>query len=315
MKYYSVTKYIDTFTPEYDAGTWFIDRNSAGTVDDPIQLPYVMLDGEVIKFVDDFYQSGIAVENYQEIMEAAGITNDNFDFLNLHRLNEKAVCAILTFIIRSDRFCEGYLKEKKEQGTVVRILKRLREIDEYNPYPDFHVDFVKGQKIAEVKTVMLADMGFPDDIPSKDTEYKNLDHKLVSKLEDEFIYLIEELLPRNLQDLFYKVGLEPCQAYWKIFEGTVRRFNIPRYEDHNDSNYGKFIDFAETGIENLWRKGYTFTEIYECTCVTKTMINDLYLDEIERALFNQKDYRYTHDYVVKKCLMIMLSHGLESLFF
>ena len=59
--------------------------------------------------------------------------------------------------------------------------------------------------ISLICTVMLKDMGFPYDLESKDTEYKSLDSKMDARLEDEFMYLIEELLPRNLQDLFYIV--------------------------------------------------------------------------------------------------------------
>ena len=50
--------------------------------------------------------------------------------------------------VSDHRFCEGYLKSKIEQGTVTRVLNRLKDIDEYNPYPNFHVDFVKGQRLS-----------------------------------------------------------------------------------------------------------------------------------------------------------------------
>lgn len=318
MKYDRLTQYIEIFQPGYSAGTWFFDKEHSGTVDDPIQMPFVMFDQNMMKFMDEFYESGIAVKNYKEIMETAGIEDEQFDFVNLHILNEEVVCAILTYIIRADRFCEGYLKSKIEQGTVTRLLIRLKDIDEYNPYPNFHVDFVKGQRIAEVQTVMLKDMGFPYDLESKDTEYKSLDSKMVARLEDEFMYLIEELLPRNLQDLFYIVGLEPCQAYWKIYEGAVRRLQIPRCENHNNKDYGKFIGYVEDGIKDLYRKGYTFTEIYESTCATKGMISEIDAErfnqeintsEIDRILFRQSDCRYTcgviidhviYDYAVER---------------
>ena len=298
MKYVSLTKYIDTFHPGYSAGTWVVDKEHSGTEDDPIHLPFVNLDQKVMDFMEDFYKSGISVNNYKEVLESAGIAEGLFDFVNLHILSPEVVCAMLTYMIRADRFCEGYLMAGIEHGTVARILKRLKEIDENNPYPDFHVKFVKGQRIADVKTVMLRDMGFPHDLPDRDAEYKTLDQQLISQLEDEFMYLIEELLPRNLQDLFYKVGLEPCHAYWQIYEGAVRKLQIPRVENHNDSDYGKFIGFVEAGIEKLWRKGYSLTEIYECTCATKAMISENSPNHIDRILFEQKDYRYSRGFFV-----------------
>lgn len=36
-------------------------------------MPFVMFDQNVMKFMDEFYESGIAVKNYKEIMETAGI--------------------------------------------------------------------------------------------------------------------------------------------------------------------------------------------------------------------------------------------------
>ena len=71
MKYDRLTQYIEIFQPGYSAGKWFFDKEHSGTVDDPIQMPFVMFDQNVMKFMDEFYESGIAVKNYKEIMETA----------------------------------------------------------------------------------------------------------------------------------------------------------------------------------------------------------------------------------------------------
>lgn len=136
MKYVSLTKYINIFHPGYSAGTWVVDKEHSGTEDDPIHLPYVNFDQKVMDFTADFYKSGISVNNYREVLESAGIAEGVFDFVNLHILSPEVVCAMITYMIRADRFCEGYLKAGIEHGTVTRILKRLKEIDENNPYPD-----------------------------------------------------------------------------------------------------------------------------------------------------------------------------------
>ena len=85
-------------------------------------MPFVMFDQNVMKFMDEFYESGIAVKNYKEIMETAGVEDEQFDFVNLHILNEEVVCAILTYIIRADRFCEGV---KLSALTVAKSLSLL----------------------------------------------------------------------------------------------------------------------------------------------------------------------------------------------
>ncbi len=298
MKYNLITEYIDIFQPEYLIKIENFGENVAETVDEPNLLSCGIFETKVADFKEAFCESNIAIENYEEVIENAGINADLFDFVNMHILNETVVCAILTYIIRKDRFCEGYLKAMISRGTVIRVLMRLRDIDEYNPYPHFHVKFVKGKKIAEVQTVMLKDMGFPYDLAEKDTKYEFLDEKQITELENEFIYLIENLLPRNIQDLFYRVGLEPCQAYWEIYDGAVKRLQIPRCEDYNNNDYGKFIGFVEAGIKDLFKKGYTLNEIYESTCVTKTMILENCSSDIDRILFRNKECRYIYGFLI-----------------
>ena len=58
MKYDRLTQYIEIFQPGYSAGTCFFDKEHSGTADDPIQMPFVMFDQNVMKFMDEFYESG-----------------------------------------------------------------------------------------------------------------------------------------------------------------------------------------------------------------------------------------------------------------
>lgn len=130
MRYSALVKYIDVFTQGYSAGEWIIDMKHSGKADDPISMPYVFFDHKTNAFIEEFFKSHIAQKNYQEILEKAGIKEKAFDSVNLHILDETVVCAMLTSIIKGDRYCEGLIKTSIEKGTVTRILKRLKEIDE-----------------------------------------------------------------------------------------------------------------------------------------------------------------------------------------
>lgn len=169
-------------------------------------------------------------------------------------------------------------------------------------YPEFHVTFVKDRRIAEVTMVSLADLGFANDVAYPQQPINEIPKDIAIAIEEEFIFLIEELLPRNIQDLFYKIGLDPRPAYWKFFEIAGNDLGLEKYMNLNDNRYNQFITHAQDGILECIELGWKLSEIYENTCVTKTMIMEVVEDarrpvhcknaawehiEIEAAIFKQ----------------------------
>ena len=142
-------------------------------------------------------------------------------------------------------------------------------------YPEFHVTFVKNKKIADVTPVSLTDLGFMNDVTYPQQSIDELPNEIAIEMEAEFIYLIEELLPRDIQDLFYKIGLEPRPAYWKLFERAANDLGLERYTNPNDNKFNQFVSHTQDGIIERFDMGWTLSEIYENTCVTKTMMNDV----------------------------------------
>jgi hypothetical protein len=55
-----------------------------------------------------------------------GIDMLNEPETNYYELNRETLCKLLTIIIRSDKFCEGYLINSFEQGTVIKIVEALK---------------------------------------------------------------------------------------------------------------------------------------------------------------------------------------------
>lgn len=80
-------------------------------------------------------------------------------------------------------------------------------------YPDFHVNFIKKGSVNDVPPVALADMGFTEDVDYRDQPLEELPKDRKEAIVAEFMFLIDRLFPRNIQDLFYRIALDPRPAY------------------------------------------------------------------------------------------------------
>ena len=141
-------------------------------------------------------------------------------------------------------------------------------------YPDFHVNFIKKGSVNDVPPVTLLDMGFPDDVDYREQTLEELPKDRKEAIIAEFMFLIDRVLPRNIQDLFYRIALDPRPAYWKAFEQAANRMQLARYTDHRKNNYGQFIDHVQTGIIDMLTDGVSVQDIYDSTCVTKSMLTE-----------------------------------------
>lgn len=139
-------------------------------------------------------------------------------------------------------------------------------------YPQFHVNFIKKGSVNDVPPVALTDMGFTEDVDYRDQPLEDLPKDRKEAIVAEFMFLIDRLLPRNIQDLFYRIALDPRPAYWKAFEQAVNIMQLERYTDHNKSNYGQFVDHVQKGIMDMIEEGMSLLDIYDSTCVTKQML-------------------------------------------
>lgn len=134
--YESLTQLIPKLC-EDEYGTWVIDRESKGTMDDPIHMPFVGYSRAVVKleqaiyaFVDEHpdYQ----LTKYSEILESNGMKweSRSMSEADVSNADGKLIMALLVGTLRADRFCEGTLLGFLKDGSVVRWLERLKEIDE-----------------------------------------------------------------------------------------------------------------------------------------------------------------------------------------
>ena len=140
-------------------------------------------------------------------------------------------------------------------------------------YPDFHVTFTKKAKINEIPAVSLSDLGLPYDVDFKEQKLEDLPKETKDAIICEFMFLIDKLLPRDIQDLFYRIALDPRPAYWSAFEQAADLMQLERYDGHEQGNRkGQLLDHVRQGIQDLIEDGFTLQEIYDSTCVTKDMV-------------------------------------------
>ena len=101
MKYENITKYLEEIEKD-NFGTWIIDKKSAGTLDDPIQMPFVNYTEFVHNFIEDVYRfidsnKEMGLTNYGEILNENGIEWDfeSMKNVDVSVLNAKCVLALI----------------------------------------------------------------------------------------------------------------------------------------------------------------------------------------------------------------------------
>ncbi|WP_124061369.1 MULTISPECIES: DUF6508 domain-containing protein [Eggerthellaceae] len=132
-----LTKHLPAIEKAERFGSWVVDRESKGTMDDPIQMPYVdyvttvtEVDQAIYGFVDEHPEYKLT--HYRDILEHNGLEWDSqaMSEADVSKLSGQAVMALLLGAVRAERFCDGALLGFFEDGSIRRWLVRLREIDE-----------------------------------------------------------------------------------------------------------------------------------------------------------------------------------------
>ena len=134
--YESLTQLIPKLT-EGEYAAWIEDNKSKGTMDDPIHMPFVDYSPAVIKLIKAVYafkdeHPDFELTKYEEILSSNGLewSRRSMSEADVSDADGKLVMALLMGAIRADRFSEGSLLGFCEDGSVLRWLKRLQEIDD-----------------------------------------------------------------------------------------------------------------------------------------------------------------------------------------
>ena len=133
--YESLTRFIPGLIEEY--GTLIVDNESKGTMDDPIHMPFVDYSPTVTELLKAVYafkaeHPDFELTKYEEILNSNGLkwSWESMSEADVSNADGRLVMALLLGAIRADRFSEGTLLGFLEEGSVLRWLKRLKEIDD-----------------------------------------------------------------------------------------------------------------------------------------------------------------------------------------
>ena len=131
---------LTRFLPEFQGGKfgeWIVDHENDGTPEHPIQLPFVAYNDLMMHFTEavhrftDQYKS-MELNRYIAILEQSNIRRDleSMRTADVSVLDGRTVMAMIVGAIRAERFCDGALLELCKDGTLVKWLNRLQQIDD-----------------------------------------------------------------------------------------------------------------------------------------------------------------------------------------
>lgn len=130
-----LTKYIPLLDQD-EIGQWIVDKENDGTMEHPIQFPFVAYSELISKFIEDVgifvdTNPGLHLTRYGNILEQAGLewSSRSMSDAIVENLDGSVVCALIVGAVRAERFCDGALLNFFQNGSVMRWLYRLQEID------------------------------------------------------------------------------------------------------------------------------------------------------------------------------------------
>lgn len=133
-KYELLTKHIPTFERN-DFGEWFVDKENDGSMEHPIQFPYVIYSKIVSEFEEDVYKfidehPEMQLTQYSKIIEENGIDIGDIKQADVSNLDPICLCAMIVANIRAERFCDGAILSSCKDGTFRKWLIKLKEYDD-----------------------------------------------------------------------------------------------------------------------------------------------------------------------------------------
>ena len=136
MTYTTLTGYLSAIEND-NFGEWIIDRKNKGTLENPIQMPYINYSNMVDHFIEDVYDfvskhPEYELNRYRDILETNNIKweKESMQNTDVSSLDGKCVVALLVGTVRAERFCDGVLLSFFKSGVIKKWLLRLKEIDE-----------------------------------------------------------------------------------------------------------------------------------------------------------------------------------------
>ncbi|MFP3841094.1 DUF6508 domain-containing protein [Bacillus safensis] len=130
-----LTKYIPMLQEDH-IGEWVINQENDGSVERPIQMPFVNYSETVQRFIEDVYtfaeqHQEMELTRYSEILLENGIEwgSNDMEHVDISNLNAQCVLALIMGVLRAERFSEGAIFNFFKSGNMLKCLERLDCLD------------------------------------------------------------------------------------------------------------------------------------------------------------------------------------------
>ena len=135
-KFENLIKYLPLLEDD-NFGTWIIDRENDGTLEHPIQMPFVNYSEMVHHFIEDVYDfsennKDFKLTRYGEILEKNGLEwgSRSMSEADVSALDGQCVMALIMGAVRAERFCDGALLGFFKDGSIRKWLLRLKKLSD-----------------------------------------------------------------------------------------------------------------------------------------------------------------------------------------
>ena len=136
-------------------GEWIVDKENDGTLEHPIQMPFVVYSRVVRQFERVVYNfeeehPEFELNRYGSILERYDIKweTQSMSTVDVSKMDGQGVMAVIMAAVRAERVCDGALKEFFENGSIEKWLCRLKEIEESGEYfvskPMSNIELING---------------------------------------------------------------------------------------------------------------------------------------------------------------------------
>lgn len=108
----------------------FYKWQSSKREDGVITMSYPVYDKKLREFIQDVYDSGILLNDYQSLISSEISTGDDAIILINNTDNPEKLRALLTYFVRQERFSEGSWAEAANKRIFLSILLKLKSMGE-----------------------------------------------------------------------------------------------------------------------------------------------------------------------------------------
>lgn len=135
VSYESLVCFIDEIKKD-NIGEWIVDKENDGSIEHPIQMPFVAYSSVVTRFEEAVYAfekdyPEFELNDYGDILKRYDIQWEtrSMSTVDISSMDGQGVMALIMAAVRAERFCDGALKEFFENGSIEKWLLRLKEIE------------------------------------------------------------------------------------------------------------------------------------------------------------------------------------------